>query len=79
MFVVHKWENAKWWPRYCDLCLRHIDLTEATYLKPDLALWNKPIWGMQNGILDVTRHTVEPPPFVAKFHQRATGKGKGKH
>ena len=43
MFVVHKLEDAKWWPRYCDLCLRHIDLTEAIYLKPDLTLWKKPI------------------------------------
>ena len=38
MFVVHKWEFASWWPQYCDLCLRHMDLTEAIYPRPDLTL-----------------------------------------
>ena len=61
MFVVPKWEDAKWWPRYCDLCLRHIDLAEAIYMKPDLTLWKNPIRDTRIGILDGTRRTREPP------------------
>ena len=38
MFVVPKLELAKWWPRYCDICLHHIDLTEAVFPKPDRKL-----------------------------------------
>ena len=79
MFVVPKWELSKWWPRYCDLCRRHVDISEAVYLKPDMTLWKKPIWDTRIGILDGTRHTVEPPTCGAKSYQRATGKGKGRH
>ena len=71
MFVVPKWELAKWWPRYCDLCLRHTDLTEAIYMKPDLTLWNKPNRETRIGILDGTRHTGDHPThgeFPSKGH-----------
>ena len=42
MVVARKWELASWWPQYCDLCLRHVDRTDAVYLKPDLTPWKKP-------------------------------------
>ena len=79
MFVVPKWEDAKWWPRYCDLCLRHIELTEAVFLSADLTLWKKSIRDTRIGILDGTRHTREPRPCAANTHQRAPVKGNGKH
>ena len=52
MFVVHKWEFASWWPLHRDLSLRHIDLTEAIYLRPDKTLCGKPVWDTRIGILD---------------------------
>ena len=42
MVVVPKWDFASWCPLYHDLSLRHIDQTEAIYLKPDKILWKSP-------------------------------------
>ena len=76
MFVAPKWEFASWWPQYRNLCLRHIDLTEAVYLRPDRTPWKKPNWDTRIGILDWKRHTVEPPTCKAEPHQRVMGEGR---
>ena len=52
MVMVPKWIHTDWWPLYCDLYLRHIDMDEAIYLNPDKTLWKRPVWDTHIGILD---------------------------
>ena len=77
MVVVPKWELASWWTLYHALSLRHIDLTEAIYLKPDKTLWKKPPWDTRIGIMYGSRRTREPPSCQTPHHQtNVSGKSK---
>ena len=74
MVVVPEWTLTDWWPLYCDLCLRHKDLTEAIYLKPDKTLSKSPAWDTLIGILDGSRRTVELPHCPTSSPNQARSK-----